>query len=318
MRSIFAAVWQGYRSVRRVAAYWARAGVRVMPRPIVPSRSDCGPLADNYAGLLGLYPFALLAWLAGSALRALGGRPPDGSPASRTRRHRPVDTLRHLPALSADECEATARQVHELRGHWVFRQPGFFTLGRATYLDCTTPAGARQYREQAPPLNEILLNNFERLYDRVIVTLESALGERCALIEPQAIPGFHIWIGRGIPHRGFDVASVHFDLQYLQLGFQEGEWPRTSDLLSFTLPVRLPREGGGLRVWDVLHPEQAGPEVWPFKHLSRIKYSLGSLVLHTGHEMHQIAPVEHIADGDERICLQGHGIRKDGVWLLYW
>ncbi|HUK61363.1 MAG TPA: hypothetical protein VLV50_19180 [Stellaceae bacterium] len=319
MKRILAAARAGYRSARRAAAYWIRAGARDMPRPIAPSPHDSGPLADDYAGLLGLYPVALLAWLAGRVVRALRRRPPDGSPAHRTgRRHRQIDTLQQLPTLSAAECEAAARQVHELRSHWVFRQPGFFTLGRATYLDCTTLAGAVQYQEKAPPLNEILLSNFEPLYDRVVATLEAALGARCALIEPQAIPGFHIWIDRGIPHRGFNVASVHFDLQYLQLGFQEGDWPRTGDLLSFTLPVRLPREGGALNVWDLLHPEQSGPEVWPFKQPSRVNYSLGSLVLHTGHEMHQIAPIEHVAEGDERICLQGHGIRRDGVWLLYW
>ena len=47
-------------------------------------------------------------------------------------------------------------------------------------------------------------------------------------------------------------------------------------------------------------------------------YRIGGLVLHSGHKVHQIAPANDGQRGDERITLQGHGIRCGGVWNLYW
>jgi hypothetical protein len=306
---------------RRCARYWLGAGVARMRRPMVPRRSGYGPFksAGRYAALLLLYPVALAGWLAGGALRPISVIPDDDAAEFDARRRRARrDTVRHLPILDAEECAAIVDRVHELRSLWVFRQPGFFTLGRAAYMDCRSPPAREHYLREAGWLNEELLRGFAPLYDNLIATLEEALGEPCRLIEWQAIPGFHIWLGRGIPRIGFDAASVHFDLQYFDLGLDGGEWPTLDEVVSFTLPVRLPQAGGGLNVWDVTHPEQVGWEAWPYKAVSRVPYSVGSLVLHTGHEMHQIAPVERIAEGDQRVCLQGHGIRKDGAWLLYW
>jgi len=47
-------------------------------------------------------------------------------------------------------------------------------------------------------------------------------------------------------------------------------------------------------------------------------YQPGTLVLHSGHMLHQIAPVPSVEPDDERIALQGHGIFYDGGWKLYW
>jgi hypothetical protein len=50
----------------------------------------------------------------------------------------------------------------------------------------------------------------------------------------------------------------------------------------------------------------------------RYPYALGQLLMHSGHALHQIAPVIATYPGDERICLQGHGIRCASGWKLYW
>lgn len=306
---------QGMRS----ALYWLGSGIIGGACPRIPRRYGRGPYknAGRYTLNLVFYPILLTAWLVGAACRPVW-RPAQRSVAATTTVAAQWDNVRHLPILSPEECAAIANRVHELRGHWLPRQPGFYTLGYATYMDCRDPVSRLRYFDDAPRLNEVLLDHFQPLYHSVIAALEEALGAPCELAKRQAIPGFHMWLGLGIPHLGFDVASVHFDLQYLDNGLCGIGWPMAADVVSLTLPMRLPKAGGGLNIWDIRHPEPAGYDVWPFTRMSRVRYNAGSLVLHTGHELHQIAPVERIEDGDERICLQGHAIRQDGRWLLYW
>lgn len=305
----------------RGTLYWLGSGIVGRKRPRKPRRYGHGPYksAGQYALDLAFYPVLLTAWLVGTAYR----------PAWRRARRRVAgtttatvaaqwDNVRQLPVLSPDECATIADRVHELHSLWLPRQPGFYTLGYAAYMDCRDPVSRLRYLDDAPRLNGVLVDRFAPLYHSVIVALEEALGASCRLVERQAIPGFHVWLGLGIPHLGFDTGSVHFDLQYLDNGLSEKGLLTAADLVSWTLPVRLPKAGGGLNIWDVRHPEPAGREVWPFTRMSRVRYSLGSLVLHTGHELHQIAPAERIEDGDERICLQGHAIRQNERWLLYW
>jgi hypothetical protein len=42
------------------------------------------------------------------------------------------------------------------------------------------------------------------------------------------------------------------------------------------------------------------------------------MMLHSGHILHQIAPVAETDPEDERITLQGHGLYCAGTWFLYW
>ena len=48
-----------------------------------------------------------------------------------------------------------------------------------------------------------------------------------------------------------------------------------------------------------------------------VPYTIGKLMYHTGHVLHQIIPGYKLQDGDRRMTLQGHGIKCDGIWRLY-
>jgi hypothetical protein len=305
----------------RGAMYWLGNGIGGCGRPRIPRRYGYGPYksAARYAHALALYQVLLTAWQVGTAYKTVWRRARRGEAgATAATVAAQWDSVRHLPVLRPAECATIADRVHELRSLWLLRQPQFYTLGYAAYMDCRDPVSRLRYFEDAPRLNRALVDHFGALYRSVIASLEEALTAPVELAARQAIPGFHVWLGRGVPHLGFDAGSVHFDLQYLDNGLLGERWPTAVDVVSFTLPVRLPKAGGGLNVWDIRHPEPAGREVWPFTRMSRVQYTLGSLVLHTGHELHQIAPVERIEEGDERICLQGLAIRQSGIWLLYW
>ena len=129
------------------------------------------------------------------------------------------------------------------------------------------------------------------------------------------------------------------------------------DQLSFTLPIELPTHGGGLWLWDWLELDteqidnfnfqgdenkdtyikevmkdidpRESKEFWengslPFKYNPIydtkpmvVPYTVGKLFYHVGHILHQIIPGYNLQPGDRRITLQGHGIKCDGIWKIY-
>jgi hypothetical protein len=94
------------------------------------------------------------------------------------------------------------------------------------------------------------------------------------------------------------------------------------------MPIVLPKAGGGLDSWnvtpnDVTRMVQLGQEpdldkVKETKFKSFHPYKLGTLSLHSGLLLHRLGRVEKIRDDDERITLQGHGVRINGTWILHW
>jgi hypothetical protein len=224
--------------------------------------------------------------------------------------------------LDDSACAAACDAVLALRARWIRRVPQveFFTLGTASYLDREP-----DYTTRLTALNPVLRAHFAPLHAAVTAALAEIVEEPVALAVDKALPGFHVWGVPGIPTE--PVASLHFDLQFEQLA-----WPDGADLrrtLSFTLPLRLPRGGGGLSLWDttkdrvdafyreagfhgtlndltLLLPERFEP------------YRCGELVVHSGLELHRIAPVAAVVPDDLRITLQGHGLRVGNRWQIYW
>lgn len=234
-----------------------------------------------------------------------------------------IESLQSYPLLTADECAQVAATVHALRPHWIQRNPAapVFTLGVASYIDAAKDAGG-SYHEPAYDRNAVLAANFSWLYRRLLDWLTSHLGERVVFRPSCALPGFHVYLWSPVLDQW--EASVHQDLQYEFLDWDPSEAPDFRQPLSFTLAIALPQHGGGLNVWDVSHEELEGlsPDERHRKiHLARMQYhpyQVGHLAIHSGHKVHQIARTKKEQEGDQRITLQGHGIRCTGGWQLYW
>ena len=88
--------------------------------------------------------------------------------------------------------------------------------------------------------------------------------------------------------------------------------------------MALPAKGRGLKTWDIRYDEYVKLDADRKAKLRAVRikeyhpYTLGQMVLHSGFQLHQVAPTPECGPGDERITLQGHGIKRDGVWQLYW
>ena len=128
-------------------------------------------------------------------------------------------------------------------------------------------------------------------------------------------------------------ATIHVDLQHEQHDFL---WNHFADVdltntLSFTLPLQVPTNGGGLNTWEEESMKQYEIDNKYTKHMKELDYSkwgdygeptvvpykAGEMFWFIGSLVHQIAPAYNADFNDRRISLQGHGVKCDGVWQLY-
>jgi hypothetical protein len=228
--------------------------------------------------------------------------------------------LQRRSLLSGPESAQIVQKILGLSAHWLQRGPmDFYTLGAASYLDGAWDA--EPYRSRSLQTNPILKQAFQPLYARLQHCLEQLLGP--VRFHPGlALPGFHIFASRprqamlqGTAAWARSGGSVHLDLQYRM---HDSFWQQFACVdwhqpLSFTLALELPAEGSGLRIWpDCRIPGEAAAEAAEF-----VPYRIGEMVLFVQPLVHQIAPVQTLTSRDRRITLQGHGLRCDGSWILY-
>lgn len=234
-----------------------------------------------------------------------------------------------IQILKPDECEQVRRTIHELRREWIMRGSTdypFYTIGAASYIDANSHPAPPRYSAILVETNPLLHKHFDWLYARLMYGLSMYLQALVCTADELALPGFHIWQGQSVPTTSL---SIHFDLQYMSIPWANVARSDRSRPLSFTLPIALPRGGGGLNSWDLsleghtarvqatgvpISAEEVARSQTPTFH----RYSEGVLTLHSGHTLHQIAAVDRAYPDDERITLQGHGLCCDGVWTIYW
>ena len=232
---------------------------------------------------------------------------------------------RLFPLLSAEECAGYLRKVHDLTAWWTRREFDvvFYTLGAASYLDATN-GRFDAFREKAAVTNPILRRDFGPMLEAVLGALSDYVGEPVRYDDALSLPGFHVFLAREFGDRS-PTASLHFDLQYEHIRWDAhgGEEPETQ--ISFTLPLALPHNGGGLFVWPLKWQETK--QLSKEEHIAALKrrgepeyvpYEVGVLAVHGGHHLHQIAPFREQTAEDERITLQGHAVRCADGWWAYW
>jgi hypothetical protein len=224
--------------------------------------------------------------------------------------------------LTESECSDISTKIQGLRESWTQRHEHlpFYTLGKASYLDAVQDK--EKYYREAQIYNPILQENFGELYERLSHSLSTTLDASVAYYDKAAMPGFHIFLA----HKAFELpmGSIHMDLQYRSLDWSLPEPLDSYPLVSFTLAISLPKSGGGLNLWDIHHQEVAKlsqvefSKLIPEREQKFCNYQVGTMIIHSGHQVHQIAPAKNIIAGDMRITLQGHALFFDNVWHLYW
>ena len=226
-----------------------------------------------------------------------------------------------LDLLTEEECLATRSLVHDLKEFWIQRNPDlpFYTLGAASPYDI--PKNRQGYYLKAQYYNSILYNHFAWLYECIANTLKNYLKTPVCYPKQLALPGFHIFLA----HKTFEhpMGAIHCDKSYM-FHWQLSENIDFNNPISFTLPVCLPKHGGGMYTWDLhyqevkVHNHSQIEEIAATRKKSFHPYKAGKLFLHSGLLVHQIAPIKSLQAEDERITLQGHALLCQDCWQLHW
>ena len=203
----------------------------------------------------------------------------------------------HQFKLNTD-MEDVREKVMGLTSLWKFRLPDkpMYTLGASSYLDIERE-DKTDYFNAVNVCNGALAYCFGALYREISDVLEAHLKTYITFDSSIALPGFHIFLA----HEAFVTSGGlwHMDMGHVQLGLPD------VDPISFTATVRLPKDGGGLQY------KEDGKEFYQ-------PYEVGGMILHDGCTMHKIAPFKKFYADDERITLQGHGVKIDGQYVLFW
>ena len=231
-----------------------------------------------------------------------------------------------IPLLTVEETRKVVADIHAERAKWTTRNPDtefqFYTLGAASYLDACD-GRFEGYQESARHLNPVLTARFGWLHERLRNAVATAVGGAVRHDERLALPGFHIFLYH--PGHGSQKASLHYDLQYELVDWTPIGTPDIPSQLSLTLALALPASGGGLLVWNInrmdimrLTADGRTAHMRANRFATMHPYAVGSLALHSGHQLHQIAPTPDPQPEDQRITLQAHMLRVNGQWVMYW
>jgi hypothetical protein len=232
--------------------------------------------------------------------------------------------------LTMHQCQEVRAVLYSLRGAWIARlsrkpRCTYFTLGPAASYDVrTSPNPTEEYFGRIRDYNILLLTHFGDVLESVRSALEHRLKAPVKYSSEFALPGFHIF------RSGAIVTSAqgppHLDMQYTILPWRT-RWDDAAPL-SFTLAISLPSGGSGLQTWNITfadtHTAYTPGYVTDLASLMQERggtfhpYTCGSLFVHQGLLLHRIAAPIRITPKDERITLQGHGLRLGGEWHLYW
>ena len=236
--------------------------------------------------------------------------------------HKIIDLI---PVLDAAEVARVHADVHDARPRWTRRDPvhPFFTLGAASYLDARKGQFSH-YQALARAGNPELAATFGWVHEKLRRAVSEVVGSEARYDDRLALPGFHVHLRD--PEQVIPPASIHFDLQ-----FELIDWSRIGvadgrEQLSLTLAISLPAEGGGLMVWNINRMDDRGDDAtrpgaptWPPTATPRRHpYTPGHLAVHSGHQLHQMAPAHDPQPTDERITMQAHALPVDGRWVIYW
>jgi len=197
----------------------------------------------------------------------------------------------------------------------------FWTIGYATYLD--GPAG---HKKSQATMNAFLYQHFENLYTKVLSELSRVLKYPAKLYSEYNYPGFHIYRGNpALPLGLYCGGTIHYDTPHKRADFP---FDTPDDkVLSFTLPLSLPKNGGGLNYWPEVpshlsagawfHQSTSEMQKWLLDNVTHLDYKEGELVIHDCNILHQMSNQVQTTVDDWRITLQGHGIFMGDHWFIY-
>ena len=258
-----------------------------------------------------------------------------------------------IDVFDSEGVEYTIEQIDSLKDWWIPRgiyggeekafAPSeetpidFYTVGAATYLDRAMVYD--MIKEETEP---VMREWFEWTYETLLWHLWQEIGP-CRFSAELAPPGFHVFSKKpGEPYKVASkeylerpVATIHYDEQqhsHKKLWddyISQGANIDLENCLSFTLCLSAPKNGCGLSTWgedsvkcydlnddysDHVKSLEYGGYGPPD---AVIPYVPGKMFYWIGALKHQMSPGFNLGLHDKRITLQGHGVKVNDTWELY-
>lgn len=226
--------------------------------------------------------------------------------------------------FGVDTCAKILRLLFDRRKLWENRQQrklpyrngNWFTLGASMYLDCISKETFPAYVQKMFYFNRILRQNFWPELALFLELFSQKTGQEAKwlrdVFEYSSYPGFHIFPPEETLQTPF--GKDHRDLQWEAFPQMPGFPFKLEECthISFTLPLALPYQGGGMAVPQ----DDNDPLGAPAK---AFQYQEGNLYVHSGQFRHIVLPyLAPVTPLDWRITLQGHGLIHNGITYLYW
>ncbi len=242
------------------------------------------------------------------------------------------EIMENVNIMVEEDCFRTVNSVMDVVGY-----PTYLYPGNVANDDIYNKES--DYYHERNKHNNILLDNVSFIYKIIINKLNYITGKECEYptykkgmykntkyishyIYP--LPGFHIFKGGSWLGSGWDVASLHVDLQFNKLNFESNTLYKfdMDDVFSFTIPIHIPNNSG-LYIYDKKQEDINSMMPLPYslrnEQKYKINYDVGKMYIHDGLHYHMIS--SFISDVDNnRITIQGHGIycKTTNSYWIYW
>lgn len=168
------------------------------------------------------------------------------------------------------------------------------------------------YTERARAENRVLYHHFRLAHERVATFFEHRFGLPVVYAEDLAVPGFHVF-SYAAPGE-YQGGGWHVDTLHAQVPYLAGRRRDVKAVVNFTVPFELPDGGSGMDLEDDLPcaaQRGGGASV-------TVPYRNGTMLFTENEHWHRIAASRCLTPNQRRTTYQGHGIRMDDRWVLFW
>lgn len=215
------------------------------------------------------------------------------------------------PAEVAD-VNAAVRDVPALLRHECWQRPGangLATIGEPLYRNRELFS---YYTERARAENRALYGHFRLAHERIATFFEYRYGLPVVYAEDLAVPGFHLFSFEAPGE--YDPGGWHVDNLASQVPYLSKRRHDITAVVNFTIPFELPDGGSGMDLEDDLPcaaQRGGGAAV-------TAPYRTGTMLFTEADYWHRIGVSRCLSPNQRRTTLQGHGVRLDNRWILFW
>lgn len=245
---------------------------------------------------------------------------------------------KNIDFLSAEECNDIRNRIFSLKDYWIdrsraispFEDVPFYSLGVASYIDCIRPSESHLYFENAKKTNKILRDNFQGLFTKMENVIRKEFSCDVAYIDDFALPGFQMYLAdwffedfTGPKHCDFHHHLLDWEKYGISYDYQEN--------MTFTASIKLPKSGAGVYMWDKTYEYDKNADLTYEEHRSLMyavdlpdeereyfRYEPGKIFFHSGNRYHQVAEIYEMENDDERITFQGHAVKHNNTYYIFW